>query len=368
MFAPSRAVCGLGVLGVLSGAVGCARTALTDSARAPVPIEAARVENTDLLEVVDVVGTLAPKLRTEIKSEYSGTIAAVDVREWVTVHRGQALARLDSREAEAIVASARAAVLQAKVAETRAERELTRAENLKEAGLLTRQGLDDARTAHEAAVAGSEAARAQLAAAEIRLAKTVIRAPFDGVVAARNVNVGDRVENMGSNTSMFEIVDNRQLDLTMTVPSSRLPQVSVDQAITFTVDALPDRSFEGRITHVNPSVDPRNRAGRVVATVSNEHGALKGGLFAKARISVGKRTALQVPRTALQQWDVTTGTALVFVIEGDTAKQRAVKTGLASGDAVEVADGLARGETVATRGAFSLRGGDRVRVVPPTTG
>jgi RND family efflux transporter MFP subunit len=284
----------------------------------------------------------------------------------VAVARGQPLASLDQREAGDAVRAARAALLQAQVAEARAARELERAEGLRGAGLLTRQGLEDAHTARAAAAAATELAAAQLDAAEIRVAKAVIRAPFDGVVAARGVNVGDRVEHMGGGDPLFEVVDDRVLDLTMAVPSQRLDAVRVGQAVQFQVDAAPGRVFTGKVTYVNPSVDPGSRAGRVVAEVANRDGRLRGGLFAKARIVTGERRGiLRVPRAALQAWDTDAGTAEVFVVAGATARRRAVRTGADAGDLVEVSGGLGAGERVATRGAYNLREGDRVAVTAP---
>jgi RND family efflux transporter MFP subunit len=282
------------------------------------------------------------------------------------VRKGQPLARLDAREAQAAVAAARAALLQAELAETRATRELERAEGLLEVGLMTRQGLDDARTARAAADAGADAARAQLAAAETRLAKAVIRAPFDGVVAFRGVEVGDRVESMGGGDAMFQVVDDRLLELTMTVPSLRLGGVRSGQTVEFTVDALPGRVFSGTVRYINPSVDPLIRAGKVVAHVANRDHLLRGGLFAKGNIRTGTRSGvLQVPRAALQDWDVEARTAAVFVVVGETAERRRIRTSAVHGDLVEATDGLAVGERVATRGAFNLRHGDRVKAAVP---
>ena len=78
---------------------------------------------------------------------------------------------------------------------------------------------------------------------------------MDGVVAFRGVNVGDRVENMGGNEPLFRIVDNRLLDLTVSVPSSRLADVRVGQAIEFSTDALPGRTFTGKVMFINPAID-----------------------------------------------------------------------------------------------------------------
>jgi RND family efflux transporter MFP subunit len=360
----TRRVLMLGVV-VLGGTAACSRSGAVEAERPAVPVEVAEVRKADLAEAVEVVGSLAPKLSAELKSEYSGTVAEVLVREWVAVRAGQPLARLDSRESEAGLEAAKAALLQAEVAETRAARELARAHDLKQVGLTTQQGLDDARTACDAATAATAAARAQLRAAETRLAKAVIRAPFDGVVAFRGVSVGDRVESMGSGPAMFQVVDDRVLELTMVVPSLRLAAVRVGQAVEFTVDALAGRAFAGKVMFINPSVDAASRAGKVMADVENRDGRLKGGLFAKGRILVGTRAGVvQVPRAALQSWDVEAGAADVFVIRGDTAERRRVRTGSLSGEVVEVAEGLAPGERVATRGAFNLRPGMRVKAVP----
>ena len=360
-----RGLVGPAAVALAATLVACAQGESRTTGRPAVPVEVAEVEKANLMEAIEVVGSLAPKTAAELKSEYSGTVAAVHVTEWVAVRKAQPLASLDPREAEAGLAAARAALLQAQVAETRAVRELERAHNLRSVGLMTQQGLDDAQSAREAATATVAAARAQETAAVTRLAKCVIRAPFDGVVAFRGVNVGDRVESMGGETPIFRVVDDRLLELTMTVPSARLGEVLVGQPVEFTVDALPGRTFSGRVMHINPAVDTLSRAGKVLADVRNDDRRLKGGLFAKARIQTGTRAGvLQVPRAALQGWDVTKRAAEVFVIAQDTAERRAIRTGAVHGDAVEVEEGLRPGERIAVRGAFNLRHGDRVKTVP----
>ena len=348
---------------------GCARAGATAADRPAIPVEAVAAASSELIEAIEVVGTLAPKRTAQLKSEYSGIVAQVHVREWVPVRRGQALARLDTREATAILDTAKANVFQAEVADSRAVRELYRAEHLKQVGLMTAQGLEEMRTGRDAASAALTAARAQLRSAETRLEKTLIRAPFDGVVALRSVDVGDRVESMGSGDPMFEIVDPSLLELTMSVPSAKLLLVQVGQAVDFAVEGREDRTFTGRVTHINPSVDPQSRSGRVVAQVANDEGQLRGGLFVKSRIQIGTRSALQLPRAALLEWDLTMGTAAVFLVEDGTARRREVRTGAVDGDLVEVPSGLSGGEHVATRGAFMLKAGDRVRVIstPPRT-
>lgn len=339
-------------------------------------VEAARVSAGDLDESVDVVGSLAAKFDAEIKSEYGGTVSEVYVTEWVRVKRGAPLARVDTREGEAVLKRAEAAVeaakaarMEAEAARNRADREHERALNLKEAGLVTQQALDDAKTQKEAAAARVAASSAQVRAAEedvrqagARIAKAVIRAPFDGVVAERLVNAGEVVGEMQK--VLFRIVDNRLLDLTVTVPSTEMGKVRAGQPIAFTTDALPGRTFTGTVKFINPAVSPADRSVKVVALVRNVPEILKGGLFVKGRIETGRRrNVLQVPRAALLSWDVDGKKADLFVVDRDVARRRAVRTGAVSGDRVEIASGLTAGETVLTRGAFNVKDGDRVDVV-----
>jgi RND family efflux transporter MFP subunit len=281
----------------------------------------------------------------------------------VPVRRGDRLARLDTSETEAAIQALRAGEAQARTAETRARREHERALQLKQYGLITPQNFDDAVTAVEAAQAVTAAAQAQVRAAEARLAKAFLKAPIDGVVALRAVNVGDRVENMGGGTPLFRIVDNRLLELTVTIPSSRAAQVAVGQPIEFATDALPGRTFTGRVMFINPAMDEATRGARVIAEVPNRDGTLRGGAFVKGRIQVATRTGvLQVPREALLNWNVEAATAEVFVVREERADRRTVRVGRATGAQVEVTEGLQPGDPVVTRGAFALRPGDRVRV------
>jgi RND family efflux transporter MFP subunit len=297
-----------------------------------------------------------------VRSEIAGTVAAVLVTEWVPVHRGDVLARLDPRELDAALAAARADVARAEAAQARAERELARGERLKAAGLATQQQLDDARTEHQASGATVEAARAQLACAQSRADKVVLRAPLDGVVAHRGIDVGDYVQNMGE-VPLFRIVDNRLLDLTVTVPAARSALIRVGQRLTFSTEALPDRTFTGTVSYVNPLFDESSRTLKVIAEVPNEDRTLRGGLFVSGRIEVGRRAGiLQLPREALQTWNTTTGQAELFVVDGDVARRLQVRVGDAAAGRVEILEGLTPGARVVVRGAFNLRDGDRVRV------
>jgi membrane fusion protein, multidrug efflux system len=352
-----------------------AKQATPEAARPPVAVETAAATAGVLTEGTDVTGTLAPKFEVDVKSEVAGLVSEVYVTEWVRVKKGEPLAKVDIREQEAFVKrteaaleSAKSSDLQARVADNRARRELERMKKLKENGLATQQALDDALSEAEAAASRVEAARSQVRVAEedlnqvrTRLSKGRIAAPIEGVVSERRANVGDLVGEAGANQPLFHIVDNRVLNLTVSVPSSSMASLRRGQPLEFTTDALPGRTFKGTVMFINPAVNEADRSVRVIAEVNNAAGELKGGLFVQGRIVTGKRDGvILVPREALSGWDVAGRKAKLFIVDGEQAKSREVRTGLATERGVEITAGLKPGETYIVRGAFNVKEGDKL--------
>jgi len=369
------------VLAAFLAAPGCSSKEGVDDANAvpagkpAVPVDAEVAETGDVTEGIEVTGTLSPKHQAEMKSEYGGVVAQVYVNDWAKVRKGDPLLKVDTREGEVLLLKAKASLemakagqLEAEAAVARADREFDRAVKLQESGLITRQGMDDARTQKEASAARIAAAKAQVAAAgedvaqaTTRLSKAVIRSPFDGTVAERLVSVGDLVGEMQK--VVFRLVDNRLLELTVSVPSSEMAPLRVGQPVRFSTDAFPGREFVGTVAHINPSVSPGDRSVRVIAEVPNVPEVLKGGLFVKGRIATGRRKGVVlVPRTALLSWNVAARKGEVVVVDNNVARRRGVATGAVQGDRVEIPVGLRSGETVVVRGAFLLSEGDAVKV------
>jgi RND family efflux transporter MFP subunit len=376
-----RFALGVAALAAFLAAAGCSsREGVGKERTAPagkpaVSVDAANAATGDVIEGIEVVGTLSPKYQAEIKSEYGGVVARVYVNDWARVRKGDPLLKVDTREGEVLLQKAKAALemakagqLEAEASVARAEREYDRAVKLQESGLLTQQGMDDTRTQREAAAARIAAAKAQVVAAEedvahatTRLSKAVIRSPFDGTVAERMVNAGDLVGEMQK--VVFRLVDNRLLELTVSVPSTEMSALRAGQPVRFSTDAFPGREFDGKVAHINPSVSSGDRSVRVIAEVPNVPEVLKGGLFVKGRIVTGGRKGVvQVPRTALLSWNVAARKGEVFVVDNNVARRRGVSTGAVQGDRVEIPSGLRPDEVVVTRGAFLLSDGDAVKV------
>ena len=349
----------------------------TEVSKPPVAVEIRSVAPSRVSEGIEVTGSLEPKFSVDVKTQIPGLVRQVMVSEWVHVRRGQPLVSIDVaeteaqyRRAEAGIASAKANMAQARVAVNRAERELSRMLKLKESGLATRQNLDDARSEAEAAKAGVAVAAANINVSEeerrqaaARRAKGVVVAPIDGVVALRDVNVGDLASDAAAAKPIFRIVDNRLLNLTVTVSSVDSGRVKVGQLLEFTVDAQPGRTFTGKVMFINPELSAADRSLKIIAEVHNVPENLKGGMFAKGRIIVGTRAeVLLVPRSAVGSFNIQAKKGRLFVVENGVARSREIQSGVVDGDSVEITAGLTQGEQYVVRGGFNLKDGDKVSV------
>ena len=347
------------------------------SAKPAVAVEIITAALSDLTDSVEVTGSLEPKFSVDVKTQIPGLVKQVFVTEWVRVRKGQPLARIDVGESEAAVKraeagveSARAGQAQAQVGLNRAEREMERSIKLKHAGLATQQSVDDAGSEQAAARARLVASGAQLAAAgedlrqaRIHLKKGMVNSPINGVVASREVNVGDLASDAAAAKPIFRIVDNRLLNLTVTVSSTDSARIKVAQPLEFSVDSLPGKTFIGKVMYINPELSQQDRSLKVIAEVANTPELLKGGLFAKGRIITGKRNAvLQVPRGVIDGLDLTANKGSLFIIENGVARKRAIVTGMANGECIEIISGLKPGQRYVVRGGFNLKDGDRVVV------
>lgn len=360
---------------LLLGACGGKKEQASPAVKPPVAVETAVATLQNLTEGVDVTGSLDPKFWADVKTQIPGLVKKVFVSEWVRVAKGTPLASIDVSETEALVKRAEAALEAAKAGQAEeqvslvhAEREQARALKLKESGLATQQSIDDSRTGTEAAKARLAAAKARIRVAEedlrqtkAKLAKGSVNSPLAGVVAMRDVNVGDLASDAAAGKPIFRIVDNRLLNLTVTVPSVDSAKIKVGQALDFTVDSLPRSTFTGRVMFVNPELSSSDRSLKVIAEVKNQPELLKSGLFAKGRIVTGERKNLiLIPRSAISGLDLIAGKGIINTVAGGVAKRSEIRTGAASGELIEIVSGLKAGEQYVVRGGFNLKDGDRV--------
>ena len=268
-------------------------------------------------------------------------------------------AAADAKRFENLVASgdvSRSAFERARTQQETAEAQANAAKQQYEAALNgARQGWGGV----ENAQASVEGARSQLAQAEKALADTTIHAPFDGFVTDRPVAAGEYV---ALSNKIATIVRIGAMKLQLQTPEQRAARGKVGMTVLARVAAYPDRDFTGRITAVNPSVDPNSRVFILEARFDNPKGELRPGMFANARVILpGGESAIFVPRTAVVR-DKTTDSFQIFTIENNTARLRVVVPGEVEGDQIRVVNGLAGNETVAVTAQHELFDGAPVQV------
>jgi len=260
-----------------------------------------------------------------------------------------------------VALSARSGVTQARVAAEQAERELQRSRTLVAAGAIAARDLEAAERANLAAQAALADAQSRVASAEKNLRNATIRAPFAGVVSEKSVNPGDIV---APGAALFTVIDPRSLRLEASVPTSALGEVRVGAPVTFSVNGFADRTLEGRITRVNPAVDPMTKQVRLLASVPNERGQLVSGLFVEGRVDSQRRVGVLVPEQAVDQTAVV---PYVMRLKGGKVDRVEVALGVRdqAAEAFEITSGIVAGDTVLLGAARGITAGTAVVVSAP---
>lgn len=301
---------------------------------------------------IRAVGSLTAVQGVTISAEVPGRVKSITFESGASVKAGDPLVELDTSSETADLRSAEAGAALANA-------NLKRSRELAKRQLVTPAEVDTARAQAREAIAEVQMKRSNLAL------KT-IRAPFDGRLGLRQINIGQVV------SSLDPIVSLQTLDpiyVTFAVPQQDLNRISVSMPVRLRTDAVAGEVFEGAITAISPEVDPVTRNATVRALISNPAGRLNAGMFAEVEAILPKSLpVLAIVSSAVQYAPFGNS---VFVIEekageGDekslTLRQQFVRLGQAKGDFVEVLDGLKEGDQIVTSGAFKLRTGMAVKI------
>jgi RND family efflux transporter MFP subunit len=301
-----------------------------------------------------ISGTLMAEREATVRAEVSGSILQISAAEGRAVRRGELIARIEDQALSDARASAQSAVRSAEQGLQLAEREAARTETLVRGGALAERELEAARNAVATAQAQLAEARSRLAAAETQLGKLTIRAPIDGIVAARPANVGDVVS---PGTELLHIIDPRSMRLEAAIQSEALSAVKVGLTVRFEVRGYPDQTFEGKIERISPAADPVTRQVPVFVTIPNAGGRLVAGLFAEGRIAQQTRRALVVPLAAVNM--ANPKEAWVLRANGDKAERVAVTLGLRDDETerVELTSGVKQGDRLLVGAAQAITPG-----------
>jgi RND family efflux transporter MFP subunit len=328
----------------------------------------------EIVDYITVVGNLVGEATVDVVPRVAGRLESISVRIGDRVTRGQQIAKVEDRElaeqvnqSDANLEVNRATVgareNDLKVAQSAFERAKTSLEH----GLLSQQGLEDAEARYNSAASQVTVAKAQLQSTQARLdelkinlANTNILSPLDGVVGKRNLDPGAYA---GTNTVILSVVDINTVRLVASLIEKEFKRISRGAQAVVEVDAFPGEQFTGQVSRVAPVFDPATRTASMEIEVPNPGYRLKPGMYARVRLTAERRPdALTVPRDAVVDVDKRHG---VYVLDGQVARFRDVRTGIDDGTQVEVLDGLTEGTRVVTIGALAIRDGDRVQL---TTG
>jgi membrane fusion protein, multidrug efflux system len=302
------------------------------------------VESGPLEERLSTTGTLRANEQIEVTAEISGKVAALHFREGSEVEAGQVLVTIDASEltAQRDRASHRVDL---------SRRREARQRQLLEDGLISSQDYDFART-------DLEVLEAELTLVEAQLAKTSVKAPFEGVVGLRFVSPGAYVTPQ---TRIASLQDLDPMKVDFSVPERYVGRVAVGQKVDLSVAGVDDR-FDAEIYAIEPAVDQATRSLVVRARMPNPRGRLRPGAFADVSVIVAQTpAALTVPSVAIIP---ELGGKKVFVVEDGVAVSRVVETGIRTETSVEVTSGLEVGDRVIVRGLQGLTAGTRVDAVP----
>lgn len=302
--------------------------------------------------VIHAIATLAPVEGVTLGADADGTLARIAVENGAVVKAGDLLVEFDTTVERAQLSSS-----EARLAITRLDRD--RAAELRQKNTNSQAELDQADALLKQAEADVAALRAQLE-------KKIVRAPFDGRVGIRLVNVGQYVSR-GAPLMPLQKLD--PIYVNFSVPQRHLPDLTVGQEVEVKVDAFPDRVFTGRLTAINPEVDAASRNVSAQALIENPDEVLRAGMFARVEVQLPEAaTAIVLPATAIAHAPYGNSVYIVETIrpkEGPEylgVRQQFVKLGATRGDQVAILEGVKPGEKVASTGIFKLRNGLPVQV------
>jgi RND family efflux transporter MFP subunit len=361
----------------------------------PKTVHSEPVRQDSVRRTVDVVGTLAAVDEVTISSEADGKVSKIlaDLGDRVTA--GQLLVQLDNEKQQYTYAQQQAALARtlaqygapdsehlpeledtpdarrANADLVQATQAYDRASELFKRTLISQQALDDAKAAlqskraiYNSAIQNAKNLRASIQASEAtmklaarQLRDTEIRAPFDGFVQKRLVNMGELVKTQ---MPVMAIVRLDPLKVTAEIPERMAPWITPGQAVDLKVDAYQDRTFTGKVSRISPAVNTATRAFPFEALVPNRDAVLKPGTFTRVHIESGKiDSVLTVPYAALQY---RYGVNRVFVVNDGKLAIRELSVGERVGDRIEVMSGVKAGERIAISDVDTLTDGAAVTV------
>lgn len=299
------------------------------------------IQNNALASGPVITGSIQPERRADLRAEVSTIVLQVLKENGEAVKRGDVLVRLDDTAIRDSMNSAEEAARASAQSFDQAERQFQRLKTLRASGMTSTQQLEDAEVRRNNAQSDLVAAKARAAQARQQLARTEVRAPFDGIVSERKVSSGDTAQ-IGK--ELVKVIDPSSMRFQGLVSADKINQVKVAQSVSFRINGY-DQEFIGKVKRVDPAANATTRQVEVLVDFVDGKQPRVSGLYAEGRIEAGSTLALMIKNTALVQdgdkayaWRVKDGLLKkVSLVIGERDPRRgdyAVRSGLVDGDKV----------------------------------
>ena len=342
-----------GLFGFKAFVNGKIKEAMAGMANMPQTVSATKAETSDWQPKIDAVGSLRAVRGAELSLEVPGVVETISFQSGDEVKAGQVLLTLRKEDEEARLQSLEAT---ASLAQITYDRDLKQ---------LKAQAISQAIVDNDEA--NLRNARAQVAVQKAILDKKTLRAPFDGKLGLRQVDLGQFLA-AGTMIATLQSLDPIFVDFLL--PQQAVAQIAVGDKVRAKIDAFPGHTFEGKITAINPKIETGSRNVQVRATLPNADQKLMPGMFAAVELDIGAPQRLvTLPQTAVTYNPYG---SLVYIVDDKgkgsdakpelTARQVFVTTGATRGDQVAILKGVSEGDTVVTSGQIKLRNGVPVLV------
>lgn len=326
------------------------------------PVKVFKVQRQKISEKLFYTGVIEAWNKINLTPDIGGKIARIHVEEGDRVEKGQLLAELDTRAVRLQLDQAQAALAVAEANYNDAQKNMERMERLKKEDAASDQQYEKVKLAYEAADAQLKQARAAVNLARYSLDVSLMKAPFSGVVASKNAEVGDVINPMmggfSPTSGVLTLMDFSRVKIEIDATQQDVARIKKGQSAQLKVTALPNRIFQGRVSMVNITADPVSKKFRVEVNVDNPDLALRPNTFGEVSLEVSTHEhALVIPQKAVLE------NKYVFRVKNDNTVERVeLNLGLQNSDRIEVINGLKEGDLVVVEGNFGLEDGTQIEI------
>jgi membrane fusion protein (multidrug efflux system) len=355
------------VLAVASALVACNKDANKGDKADAKPVQL-QIAPEDLLTVQSnalasgpvITGSIQPERKADLRAEVSAVVLQVLKENGEVVKRGDVLVKLDETAIRDSLGSAEAAARASGQALDQAERQLARLKTLRASGMTSLQTLDDAEVRRNSAQSEVAAARTRAVLARQQLQRTLVRAPFDGVVSERKVSAGDTA---AIGKELLKVIDPTSMRFEGRVSADKISAVKIGQPVAFKVNGYGEQLFQGVVKRIDPSANDVTRQVEVLVGFVNGVQPKVSGLYGEGRVDSDTQAVLMLPEGAL----VKAGDkAYTWRLKDNTLNKASLVIGARDqrSGAYEVRSGLAAGDLVLRTPSSAFKDGQKVALAP----